>query len=1081
MSGWMVRRSTARLRLLLGITALGLISTAMLAGIVALSERSTATAVHGYLQQAQPAAQTKQFLTTLDPAFAQQDAAAHSLIDQRLPGIDHQVFTRVKSLPYTVGGYSVRLGSYGSNPAADLAALPADLRSGRWPRPTSSGVTEVAVPAGLATERGFRLGQRLTAEGNFSKRELAVTGTYTQRPSAFWQYDVTPVSGALTVDGSPTLLVANSVLTSRQGSAVAIWSIRVDPQALRPDQLRALSDGLTRLSAQLPTDPKINRDGTLQAGDLDRSARALLTGVQAAQVPRPLPLLLVAAFTVVMLAQLGRLLTDDRRSETALLKARGLSARRLTWWAAVEAGLAALPGVLLAAGLLALLDGWTSWTLPIGAAVAAAAVVAAAVPAWRDGAAVLVRSRLDDSGRQHNVLALGGALALVAVTAFAWWRFDRGGASTDNADPVLFVAPALVLITLAVLALLLYNAGTGLAARWAGLRSRRLGGVLPLRNLARRRAVYSAVVLISVLAVGGVTVAAVYDRTAAGQLSTTAKLQNGPPVRVQTPDRSPQPPELLTEPGPQNPVAGYSSIAGVQTAVPALRLDTQAGDEPVTVIGVPAGQLAQLLPDTPALDPRRAAAALASTGADAGPALPAGSGAGLRIAGQLSAQPVEPASGCPNAAAGVPIELRFGGYLMLPDGALAALPLGKATARLGSVIDLDIPTRLPALPTGARLVALDVSVGSVAAAVDLRAALTLSLDGASPDGAPVAGAAGARLDTAGWTVPDIPSADGTRFTTGQAAESSSSQDGQGLNVPAGALTFAGTKEGMVPDSCVVRAPVSLRMMPPVDTLPAVASAQLADRLRATGGSALSLRYTSADLSLRLVTAPVSAASGRDGVAERIPGLPGLAVLTDLPALQLVLLAGYDAPPATNEVWIAGSDPAALLAPVSRVAGASGIVSIAQPELAELLLRPAVLGLWGGTAGALLLSVLTLGLALATFARSRRGEFAVLRTMGVSGSGQAGMRARELLAATGSGWLLGVAVGLLSAWLVVPGLVRRAVAEPADAPTAPVLGMQLSGWLLLLAVQLVLLAALITVNVIGVRRRGDHADPRQVSA
>lgn len=1066
-SGWVARRSTARLRLLLGITALSLISTAMLAGIVALSERSTLGAVQGYLQQAQPAAQVKQYLTSLEPPFVEQDTAARGLIDQRLAGIDHQVSTRVKSLPYTVDGVTVRLGSYGAAPAA----LPADLQNGRWPRASNpTGVTEVAVPTAVAAERGFRPGQQLTAEGNISKRTLLVTGTYRQRPSDFWQYDVTPVSGTVPVDASPTLLVADGVLTAKTGSAVAIWSIKVDPQALRPDQLPALTDGLNQLSAQLPTDPKINSNGTLQAGELQRSAQALRTGEQAAQVPRPLPLLLVAAFTLVMLAQLGRLLTDDRRTETALLKARGLSARRATWWAVVEAVLAALPGALLAVGVLALVGWTTSWTLPIAGAVVLAAVAAAAVPAWRDGAATLVRSRLDDSGRQHNVIAVGGAAALVAAAGFAWWRFDRDDAAAGSTDPVLFIAPALVLITLAVLGLLLYNALTGVAAGWVGRRSRRLGGVLPLRNLARRRAVYSAVVLITVLAVGGVTVAAAYDRTAAEQLASTAELQNGPPVRVQLPDRTPQPPELMSEPDLTDPVAGYRAVPGVRTAAPALRLDTEAGDEAVTLIGVPADQLTALLPDTAALDPRRAAVALSADRAATGPELADRPGSRLRVTGQVSARPVARQDDCRSAAAGAPIELRLGGYLLLPDGALAALPLGTATARLDGTADIDVSTPLRSLPTGARLVAVDLSVGSFGASAELRGALSLSLTG----GADVP------LDTAGWTVPEIPNADGTVFTTDQPAEASPPASRPALDVPPGALTFRGTRDGFAANGCVLRAPVSLRMMPPVAPLPAIGSAALADRLRAGDGSALSLRYTSTDLSLRLVTEPVSG-SGRAGIAARIPGLSGPAVLTDLSALQLALLAGYYAPPAVNEAWIAGPDPSALLAPVSRVAGSSAVVGIAQPELAELLLRPAVLGLWGGTAAALLLAVLTLGLALATFARSRRGEFAVLRTLGISGSAQARMRARELLSAIGSGWLLGLAVGLVSAWLVVPGLVRRAVVDPADTPIQPVLGLRTSWWLLLLAAQLVLLAVLIVVNVAGVRRRGDHADPRQVSA
>lgn len=1043
---WVVRRTLVRSRLLLAVAVLAGTVTLLIAGIVGASERGTVDGLRSYLSDIDDSVGSLTFATSVGPDPAVQTAAVGELRAAAFGSLPVDLFRRVKSGPFTVTPGSaapetVRLGSY------DGLTDHARRTAGAWPAATG-GAVEVALPQSLAARWGIGVGDALTAAATAASNSetstsetstsgaapvsLRVVGVFAPDDSTFWSADRALVAGAGVSDPSPTLLVAPDATTGLPGVAVS-WTVVPRIPAITADQVGPLAAAISSLPNRIRADRVVNVQGTLFAGGLAGSLSVTAAAVDAAVISRPLPVLLVIAFGAVMVLQLGRLLIADRRSETALLLSRGLSARRAARWAAIEALAFALPGAALGLLLAAALTGLPTAGWITAAATVVAAVPALAWPAWRDGATRLTRDRIDDSGRGRSLVVGGVLVLLLGVAAFAVWRFRRAGVQpvTDGRrviDPAVLLAPPVVLVTLALVAAVLFGVLAGLTERWAARRSAGLTFALPARQVARRSTVFGTAVLLIALAVGGTTVAAGYARTVTDHQQTSAQQTNGADVRVVTGSSAP----LTGSPALLDPAAAVRGVAGIEAAGAVMALPATAGDTDITLAGVGAVTLQSVIRPAVAFD-RAAAAALPVAGlVSSAPELPAGA-THLRLTGTVTVGAV---AGGDDATASVTI------WLLLPDGAVSPLALGALRASPGRSVTTDLDLVVP-VPAGARVLAVDVRTQRWADPVEQQVQLTLRADGHGADAAAVG--------MTGWAVQPLPgSAESFRATGGE-------------------LGFRGTgsaaPDGSDPSTTV-------RLMPPAAdaSVPALVDADLAAELGLSAGDEISAGLPGFDVHVRVV-----------GILDRVPGFTAVpSMLVDLPALQVALLRSTVVLPATTQVWAASADPAAARTALAAVFGPASRVTAVTDGGAGRLLVPAVTTLWWGAAGALLLALLSTVLVMATLARQRRAELAVLRAVGVHSADQAAMRRRELLGAVLPAWALGVGVGVSAAALLVPGLAAQAVAGGSPGVTPPLV-FDAGTAALLLGGHVVAVLVAIAGHGRLVRIRARVADPREVTA
>jgi hypothetical protein len=304
---------------------------------------------------------------------------------------------------------------------------------------------------------------------------------------------------------------------------------------------------------------------------------------------------------------MARALASARRSETALLRARGAAERQLTGLGVAESALVIAPAVV--AGPL--LGSWlahgvaSGWPAPLHAAspggvglglwLAAVVAAAAAVPVLllpSAGSALAAASAATLGGRQRNLGTIsraGADLALVALAGVACWQVATTSHALNvtasgrlSVDPVLLVAPVLAGPACAVLILRLLPLASRLAdaAARAGRRA-----VLPLASwsVSRRPLQLAGPLLMTVLSLATVVLALSQNQASQQSARDQAAFEAGADYRADLPF------------GPLAPgqVTRMTRLAGVTAALPAVRaadLVVGGSQATVTVVGLPAAQ-----------------------------------------------------------------------------------------------------------------------------------------------------------------------------------------------------------------------------------------------------------------------------------------------------------------------------------------------------------------------------------------------------------------------------------------------------------------------------------------------------------
>lgn len=199
-----------------------------------------------------------------------------------------------------------------------------------------------------------------------------------------------------------------------------------------------------------------------------------------------------------------------------------------------------------------------------------------------------------------------------------------------------------------------------------------------------------------------------------------------------------------------------------------------------------------------------------------------------------------------------------------------------------------------------------------------------------------------------------------------------------------------------------------------DALPVVLGAELAARLDADVGSALTFQVS-----------PVPTAIPGE-VVGILPGLPGqegsLGLTLDLLTLEARAIELGGSVPAADELWITAADPEVAADAVRGILTSRAHIVTARTLSPGPVLDPTVLLFEAGVAVSAVLAVLGFAAVAAAIGTRRRTELAPLRSLGFTGARIRSARAIELAVSAVLAVVAGAAAGVLTALLVVPGLV-----------------------------------------------------------
>ncbi|WP_420115466.1 FtsX-like permease family protein [Micromonospora sp.] len=889
----------------------------------------------------------------------------------------------------------------------DLAGH-ADLVDGDWPT-AGAGPLQATLPEKVAGALGLRTGDRVPMRDRSADRrtEVVLAGTWRPRDPADPYWRLAPGLGTdadSDATHGPFVLDPADFAATFPGSVSAAWVVAPDLTAVGGDRLPALRRAVATAATGVPETAGLG--SSAQAATaldrlIDRISRADLAGRSALATP----LLLIVVLGGYALVLIAALLHEDRRAQTALLRARGAARRQLAGLAAREATLvvvpAALLGPLLAGGALRRVAadgpvdlggavGGGPWVWAAALATAAGCLVAMVAPTLRGAgtyvADLAARSRPD---RVTTVSRAGLDLALVAFAVLAWVQLRRyssplAGAGNDlGVDPLLVAAPTLGVLAGAVVALRLLPPATRFAERFVDRRPW-TATIFGMWQAGRRP--HAGPVLLLALAVGGSTLA--WSLVATGERSQVDQADHRVGADLRLVER--------TGVAPVDRAAALAALPGVDRALPAWRDDIRVGrdDRQATVLGLDTAQAAEVAKFSDRLADRPARELFARLTAARGPALGQPLPADARSLTGTVSTPVDQAV--------VPHRIAVSVLLTRADGLAYRLPVAS--------------TGSDGRATGFR--------------VDLPAVAGLRLAGFEADGGDVAGAAYAlRVRDLRTVGPDARST--TLPLTGRgrvaaaesAANSTATADDAGLTAthPVGFLD--GGRYAYQPASRFAVVPDG-----PDTAVPAVMTPAVRAALNVRPGETVQLTLSGVSLPVRLL-----------GEVTALPATAGDGVLIDLPAATDWLIRNSGTVRPVPEWWLR-TDAAAHAEATRAAAALPGTTLLDRRQAAAVAAddpywQGARTGLLAAALGSVLLALVGLVVDVWATARHRLGEFSVLHTLGASPR----LLARALLAeqtflagiGVGVGLLLGAVVGATMAPLVI---LTPAAGRPVPAPT-----------------------------------------------
>jgi ABC-type lipoprotein release transport system permease subunit len=738
----------------------------------------------------------------------------------------------------------------------------------------------------------------------------------------------------------------------------------------------------------------------------DEVAAQVDAGVIALVSAAPALVLLVVILAATAAAQLARLLAAAREQETANLRARGLSRRQATVANALEAAavgaLGGAVGVVLAVIVLALVNHGAAGMLSVWPAGVATAVILAAVMV------VASRPRAAASARGARVTTAAAVVLVLLAAAFVLWQLPL--ARPAGFDPVAAIAPTVVLMAGALLALAVFGAGS---AAWAIAAASRpgLAPSYPVRQVARRLPIAAVAVLLVGLTVAQVVFAAAYSSTWTAMVTDSAALRAGADLRV----------DLQPAAATPATVAEAASVDGVDAAAPALVVPIEVGSTTAQLVAVPAAAIGTVVSAAGGIVDREALAAAvapADGSVSADPLELGVSASALRATISVSASR-------DGAAAAVVLTAT----VLDANGAATSFRLvGTPEGQPDGTVRVIAEAPLPAGTGPWRLLAVTASVPASFANTTVEVAL-LGLEAVG----------GEPLDVGGSVVLD----------QGVPEQVVWLGDGDGGGDGAGAAGSDGTADGAGAEGAGATgadaAPVRV-----------VLSAALATRLGLDVGDEVEFRYAGTGRRGGLVVADI---------VQAVPGAAsGVAAFAPLEVLETSMLQRGTSLVSATSVWAAGS-------PSADVALSAALddrpVATSAPGVSASIVAALVGGWWIAAAGSVILSLVAAFAIAQTLALARRRELGVLRALGVPHGRQARMRAGELSGVLGASVVLGIPAGVLVSWVLVPDLVRAVT--PGILPLGTTVTFAWPGLIAALVVLAAGLAAIVVATALEVRR------------
>lgn len=326
-----------------------------------------------------------------------------------------------------------------------------------------------------------------------------------------------------------------------------VWfTIRADVDRLSPADLPAYQQGAEQLRAALRNSDVVHRGVTVE-GDLATAAQLAAEHIAISQALGLVPLSVLAVVTLLAVAQVARLQANGRERTSILLAARGTSRRQLFALDATESTmtvtLGGLLGTSLALGVTVALGGARHWgaVLLTGGIVTGMTWLMVLTMCGLQVRRVLQPGYDGDRSGRTTAAVTGVSVGVVLVLAsLALWQLARSGSPLMvdehgyRLNVVAGAAPAMLLAGVGVVALGLLGP-LGVLCTALARRGRGAVAFLTAAQVSRRIRVLAVPVILTVLASGASTTAALYSGTSAELRTQMAAVSAGAPLRVDAP------------------------------------------------------------------------------------------------------------------------------------------------------------------------------------------------------------------------------------------------------------------------------------------------------------------------------------------------------------------------------------------------------------------------------------------------------------------------------------------------------------------------------------------------------------------
>lgn len=560
--------------------------------------------------------------------------------------LDEIVVDRARRATSSTGAEVIRTrasGSYEYAAASDeLVALVvlrsvdgihdhATLTAGDWPRVgDAADAPAIAVDARSAAQLGIGLGDRfdLAARRDPDQRlRPTVVGIYEidDPVETYWSAAPSLVDGVVESTQFRTwsfVASSDAVIGSTTPRIQVGWFVEPDLSGVGPDDLETLGRRTGQLDTDLARDveaaaaslattfsePDVDTGLPEALADADRSLTVTRSGVLAIT----LQLAVLAGYALTLTAGL---VAESRRTELAVLRARGASPAQMVRRSVAEALVLTAPATLVAPWLATVITGALSRVGPLASsglaieprplasaniAVALAAVITVillALPTFRLARAAQRDADARRDRARSTVQRAGVDIAIVVLAGLAIWQLATLGDARAaeirgrfGVDPLLVVAPALGLFAGAFVALRVVP-GVARLAELALVRTRSAVLALASWQVARRPTRYARAALLLIMGVALGVFTTTYESTWERSQNDQATHQVGADVRVEPDRRTNASIEDL------HLLAGYLDVQDVTAAVPVVRRagELPNSERPATLVGLDASRAADVV------------------------------------------------------------------------------------------------------------------------------------------------------------------------------------------------------------------------------------------------------------------------------------------------------------------------------------------------------------------------------------------------------------------------------------------------------------------------------------------------------